>query len=105
MFIVYASILADRADPALVADDFDIHSVYAEGLRRVTAKATTDSCRSLIEQEYRRHFLSVANEEPFPFEDVLFTTQCPSITADPYQLPYLMREKPIAANISGSSHI
>ena len=40
-----------------------------------------------------RQIMAVAFEGPFPFEDVMFFSQCPT-AAEPYQLPYLIKDPP-----------
>jgi hypothetical protein len=66
----------------------------------MTANTKTDECRRKIETEYMRQLRVVAEESPYPFEDVYFHTQCPTVwdelsaeTQHPL-LPVLVREPP-----------
>ena len=56
-----------------------LHDVYYSGLRRATRAATSASCKRKIEIEYMRQFRVIAEESPYPFENVFFHSQCPII--------------------------
>ena len=40
-----------------------------------------------------RQLMAVTFEGPFPFEDVMFHSQCPMV-GEPYQIPYLVKDRP-----------
>lgn len=44
-------------------------------------------CKQLIEQEYLKYITALADEAAFPFEDVMFHSQCPS-APPPLMYPY-----------------
>ena len=99
---------------------YDMNLLYQDGLQKVLKNAKTDECKSLIEEEFMRQIHAIVMETAMPFEgfhlslsffqsycsksyihstlqlktDIMFHTQCPSITHEPYQLPYLMKERP-----------
>ena len=89
----------DEGPEPLFGPDY-LRDMYRSGLRRMTANTKTDECRRKIEIEYMRQLRVVAEESPYPFEDVYFHTQCPTVwdelsaeTQHPL-LPVLVREPP-----------
>jgi hypothetical protein len=54
--------------------------VYSSAIRRMTRNAVTSSCKARIEFEFMKHIRAIAEESAFPFEDILFTSLCPSNT-------------------------
>ena len=67
------------------------HPILFTSLHSQNAK--TPECRTLIEEEFVRQLMAVTFEGPFPFEDIMFHSQCPS-AGEPYQMPYLAKEPP-----------
>lgn len=55
-----------------------VHDTYYSGLRRVTRNAHSQWCLRSIEFEYMKHVRAIAEESPFPFENILYRTQCPT---------------------------
>ncbi len=52
-------------------------------------KARSVECKRRIEVEFMKHIRAVSEESPFPFEDVLYHSQCPKVSHPPLVRPIL----------------
>ena len=80
-FSLYRGVVNAETKDALtpVYSGADVKRLYYSGLKRLTAHAHSAECKSLIEVEYMKHLQAIAEERPFPFENILFSSLCPSL--------------------------
>eukprot|EP01041_Mallomonas_annulata_P006289 gene6289-12733_t len=58
----------------------DILTTYNSAVQRLTQKASTEECKSKILAAYDEYWHALAHESAFPFEDVMFHSECNSST-------------------------